>query len=108
MGVRNAPGSGREGSYVATKQDPWSRAHPVCDAVLAVSRLRRAQRTGSRQSRIVYLAARDSFRGGDIDKTQVHLEKLAVLESPFQEGAAAWSLLINNGPLAALETRKKS
>jgi hypothetical protein len=51
----------------------------------------------------LYLAARDSFRGGDIDKTQVHLEKIVVVESPFQARAAAWDLLIKNGRLLGYE-----
>ncbi len=52
----------------------------------------------------LYSAAKDSFRGGDIDKTQVHLEKLENLEgNPFQARAAAWDVLIKNGRLLGYE-----
>jgi hypothetical protein len=51
----------------------------------------------------LYLAARDSFRGGDIDKTQVHLEKVVAVESPFQARAAAWNVLIKSGRLLGYE-----
>jgi hypothetical protein len=51
----------------------------------------------------LYSAARESFRGGDIDKTQVHLGKLEDQESPFQARAAAWDLLIKNGRLLGYE-----
>ena len=52
----------------------------------------------------LYLAARDTFRGGDIDKTQVHLGKLEELEgNPYQARAAAWDVLIKSGRLLGYE-----
>src|SRR5258705_7817815 len=52
----------------------------------------------------LYLAARDSFRGGDIDKAQEHLGKLAGLAgNPYQARAVAWNVLIKSGRLLGYE-----
>jgi hypothetical protein len=52
----------------------------------------------------LYLAAKDSFRGGDIEKTEVHLGKLEDLDgNAFQARAAAWDVLLKSGRLLGYE-----
>ncbi len=42
-------------------------------------------------------AARDTFRQGDLAKTQEHLEKLMTTDNPFKRRAATWHLVILAG-----------
>lgn len=52
----------------------------------------------------LYLAARDSWKGGDADKTQIHLEKIEdVTGNPYQARAVAWDVLVKSGRLLGYE-----